>query len=162
MRSYHLQVLVGVALLGGCAGIPGAFKDPDLRLDRVVVRGVGPTGGALDLLVAVYNPNQFDLQGTKLQVGFDVEGSHVGDLEYASDFQMQKGDTTALTLPVRFAWSGLSAAVRAALGSGDLPYTLRGQLTVQTPFGPHQVPFTREGRAPLTRVAGLVPIPTGR
>ena len=124
----------------GCAGLPGNFKDPDLRLQRVIVRGVGLTGGTMDLIVGVYNPNSFDLHGTRLQVGFDVEGSHVGDVEYDDDFQVQKGDTTALTLPVRFNWNGLAGAVRTALGYGDLPYTLKGQLTVETPFGDAQDP----------------------
>jgi LEA14-like dessication related protein len=116
----------------------------------------------MDLVVGVYNPNKFDLNGTKLQVGLDVENSHVGDLEYDDDFQMQKGDTTALTLPIRFTWSGLAGATRSALAYGELPYKLAGQLTIQTPFGDRKVPFTREGRAPLTRAAGLVPIPTGQ
>jgi LEA14-like dessication related protein len=154
--------IFGAALLGGCAGLPGYLKDPDLHLDRVIVRGVGLTGGTMDLIVGVYNPNNFDLNGTKLQVGLDVENSHVGDLEYDDDFQMQKGDTTALTLPVRFDWNGLAGAARSALGYGELPYKLTGQLTIQTPFGDRKVPFTREGRAPLTRAAGLVPIPTGQ
>ncbi|HUR96082.1 MAG TPA: LEA type 2 family protein [Gemmatimonadales bacterium] len=155
-------VMLCAALFAGCAGLTGALKEPDLRLDRVILRGVGVTGGTMDLVVAVYNPNDFDLNGTRLQVGFDVENSHLGDLEYDTDFQVQRGDTTALTLPVRFSWSGMASAVRAALGYGDLPYTIKGQLTVDTPFGEHKVPFTREGRAPLTRAAGLVPIPTGQ
>jgi LEA14-like dessication related protein len=154
--------ILGAALVGGCAGLPGYFKDPDLHLDRVVMRGVGLTGGTMDLVVGVYNPNNFDLRGTKLQVGFDVEDSHVGDLEYDNEFQVQKGDTAKLTLPVRFNWSGLAGAARTALGYGDLPYKLKGQLTFQTPFGDRKVPFTHEGRAPLTRAAGLVPIPTGQ
>ena len=154
--------ILGAALLVGCAGLPGNFKDPDVNLRRAVVRGIGLTGGAMDLIVGVYNPNSFDLHGTKLQVGFDIEDSHVGDLEYASDFQVQKGDTTVLTLPVRFNWSGLAGAARAALGYGEIPYTLKGQLTVETPFGDRKVPFTHEGRAPLSRVGALVPIPTGQ
>ena len=70
---------------------------------------------------------------------------------------MQKGDTTALTLPLRFSWNGPGAArCRRALGSGELPYTLKGQLTIETPFGDRKLPFTREGRAPLSRVAASV------
>jgi LEA14-like dessication related protein len=150
------------ALLTGCAGLPGSFKDPDVNLQRAVVRGVGLTGGTMDLIIGVYNPNSFDLHGTKLQVGFDVQDSHVGDLEYASDFQVQQGDTTVLTLPVTFNWSGIAGAARAALGSGDIPYTLKGQLTIATPFGDRKVPFTRQGRTPLSRVGALVPIPSGQ
>jgi LEA14-like dessication related protein len=150
---------VGVA---GCAGLPIGLKDPDVHLDRVVVRGVGLTGGTMDLIVGVYNPNEFDLAGTKLQVGFDVEQSHVGDVTYDSKFQMQKGDTTTLTLPVQFTWNGLASAARTALNSGELPYTLKGQLSIETPVGEQSIPFTREGRAPLSRIAGAVAPGTGQ
>jgi LEA14-like dessication related protein len=153
--------ILGIALLAGCAGLQDLFKEPDLHLDRVVVRGLGVTGGTMDLVVGIYNPNQFALQGTRLQVGFDVEDSHVGDLEYNDDFQVQKGDTTQLTLPIRFDWSGLAGAARAALGYGEIPYTLKGQLTVATPIGERTVPFTRQGRAPLSRAAGVA-VPAGR
>lgn len=161
MRLRFTCGILGALLLAACAGLQANFKDPDVNLQRVVVRGVGLTGGAMDLIVGVYNPNSFDLHGTRLRVGFDVQDSHVGDLDYASDFQVQKGDTTVLTLPVRFNWSGLAGAARAALGYGDIPYTLKGQLTIGTPFGDRTVPFTRQGRAPLSRVGGLVPIPSG-
>ena len=161
----HLRITRGIlsaVLLAGCAGLPAFFKDPDLKLQRVVVRGVGLTGGTMDLIVSVYNPNSFDLHGTRLQVGLDVENSHVGDAEYASGFQVQKGDTTAITVPVQFNWNGLAGAVPSALGYGELPYKLTGQLTVATPFGDRKIPFTREGRAPLTRVGRVAPPPAGQ
>jgi hypothetical protein len=157
-----LGAVSGIVLLAACAGIGETFKTPEVQLDRVVLRGLNVTGGVLDLQLGVLNPNRFDLEGTKLQVGFDVQDSHVGDLEYRTEFQVQKGDTTALTLPLTFNWSGVSGAVRTALGQGALPYTLKGQLTLRTPFGPRVVPFTTEGRAPLTRLGGLIPIPAGQ
>ncbi|MEP6687306.1 MAG: LEA type 2 family protein [Gemmatimonadales bacterium] len=163
MQLRFALVILGGLLVVGCAGLPAYFKEPDLKLQRAVVRGVGLTGGTMDLVVGVYNPNSFDLHGTRLQVGLDVEGSHVGDVEYSSDFQVQKGDTTAVTLPVQFTWNGLTGAVRSALGYGELPYKLTGQLTVETPFGDRRIPFTREGRAPLSRVGRfVVPAPAGQ
>ena len=155
MRFGHVRWMLAITMLAGCAGLPVGLKDPELHLDRVVVRGVGLTGGTMDLIVSVYNPNQFDLAGTKLQLGFDVEDSHVGDLTYDDDFEVQNGDTTALSLPLQFTWNGLAAAARSAFGTGELPYTLRGQLTLQTPIGGHTVPFTHQGRVPLTRAAGV-------
>lgn len=156
-----LGMLGVVVVLGGCGGVGDNFKQPEVHLDRVILRGLGLTGGTMDLVVAVYNPNGFDLRGTRAQVGFDVEDSHVGDVEYTEDYEVQKGDTTTVMLPLRFNWVGVGGAVRTALGYGDLPYTLKGQLTLQTPFGRRVVPFTHTGRAPLTRAGGLVPIPTG-
>jgi len=158
----RLSALAGMLLLAGCAGIGETLKEPEIHLNRVVLKGVNLTGGVLDLELGVLNPNHFDLQGTRLQVGFDVQDSHVGDVEYRSEFQVLKGDTTAVTLPLRFNWSGVNAAVRSALGSGGLPYTMKGQLTLRTPIGPRVVPFTRQGRAPLTRLGARIPIPTGQ
>jgi LEA14-like dessication related protein len=150
---------LAVVALAGCAGVGDILKEPEIRLDRVIVRGIGLTGGTLDLVVGVHNPNSFDLRGTELRVGFDVEDSHVGDVAYREDFQLQRGDTTILTLPVRFEWTGVGSAVRAALGYGEIPYRMKGEVSLQTPFGRRSVPFSREGRAPLTRTGGGIPIP---
>lgn len=152
MNPRLLALSLAAAAAGlGCSGMPGTFLDPEVRLNEVVVRGVGLTGGSMDLVVAIYNPNGYSLRGTKLEVGFDVEGSHVGDITYSDEFQVQERDTTTVVLPLRFNWEGVSAAARAALGYGDIPYTMRGQATIRTSFGQHVVPFTRQGRAPLTR-----------
>lgn len=153
------RTAAGAAVLAGCAGVGEFFKDPELRLDHVVVRSVGLTGGTLDFVVDVHNPNSFDLRGTELRVGFDVEGSHLGDVDFQDDFAVQKGDTTRLTLPVRFAWAGVGSAVRAALGYGDIPYKMAGEVSLQTPFGRRAVPFSREGRAPLSRTGSGIRIP---
>jgi LEA14-like dessication related protein len=149
-----------VVSIGACAGIGDLFKEPDIQLERVVVRGVGLTGGNLDLIVKVDNPNNFNLQGTRLQLGFDVEGQHLGDITYDDDFTVSENGTTTITLPLKFGWAGVGSAVRAALGYGELPYKMKGQAELKTPWGRNVVvPFTREGRVPLTRSGGTIAIP---
>ena len=159
MRLAIAIATIGVAGLAGCAGMGDFFQDPELRLHHIVVRSVGLTGGTLDFVLDVHNPNSFDLRGTELRVGFDVEGSHLGDVDFQDDFAVQKGDTTRLTLPLRFEWAGVGSAVRAALGYGDIPYKMKGEVALQTPFGRRAVPFTREGRAPLSRTGSGIRIP---
>ena len=148
-----------LAGLGACSAISEIFREPDVRLERVVVRGVGMSGGSLDLIVNVENPNGFTLHGTKLEVGFDVEGQHLGDIAYDDDFSVNENGRTTLTLPLTFGWAGVGSAVRAALASGDLPYEMKGQVELRTPGGPKEVPFTREGRVALTRLARALSIP---
>jgi LEA14-like dessication related protein len=146
--AWTIAALVGIA----CAGLGNNFKEPNIQLDHAVVRGVGLAGGNLDLIVKVENPNNFTLHADKLEVGIDVEGSHLGDISYEDDFAVTQNGITTLTLPLRFGWFGVGSAVRAALGYGDLPYTMKGQATLQLPGGAHTVvSFTHEGRAPLTR-----------
>jgi len=159
MRRGAMAGWLGLLALAGCAGIGNYFQDPEIELDRVIVRGIGLTGGVLDLVVDVHNPNRFDLQGTQIRLGFDVEGAHVGDVDYRDEFAVQRGERTTLTLPVRFQWAGVGSAVRAALGYGDIPYTMKGEVSLDTPFGRRSVPFSREGRAPLTRAGGAIPVP---
>lgn len=150
---------LSATMLGACGpGIGGSiFRQPRLHLDRVIVRGVGISGGNLDLVVNVANPNGFNLRGTRLETGFDVEGSHVGTVTYDDDYLVPKGDSTIVTLPLRFEWKGVSRAFRSALQYGDIPYTMKGQATLDTPVGKQVVPFTLRGRAPLTRSGGALP-----
>jgi LEA14-like dessication related protein len=135
------------------------FKEPDIQLERVVVRGISLSGGNLDLIVKLDNPNSFTLQGTRLQVGFDVEGQHLGDITYDNDFAVTENGTTTITLPLQFGWAGVGSAVRAALSYGDLPYKMKGQAELKTPWGRKIVPFTHEGRVPLIRSGAAVAIP---
>jgi LEA14-like dessication related protein len=151
-----LALLISV---GACSAISEMFVEPDVQLERVEVRAIGITGGNLDLIVGVDNPNSFSLQGTRLDVGFDVEGQHLGDIAYYDDFSVTEKGRTTLTLPMAFGWAGVGSAVRAALGSGDLPYEMKGQVELQTPLGRKKVPFTREGRVALTRLARALAIP---
>src|SRR6185295_47441 len=73
LRPVRRGGILAALLLGGCAGLQDLFKEPDVHLQRVVVQSVGLTGGTLNLIVGVYNPNPFDVQGTKLNLGLDVE-----------------------------------------------------------------------------------------
>lgn len=156
MQLHTLRRILPAVLLGtlgaGCAGGLGSnFKNPDFNLQQVVVRGAGLQGGALDLVVRVDNPNNIQLRGTKLELGFDVETSHVGDISYDNEFDLPGNGSTTVTLPIRFTWSGVGGAFRSVLGYGDIPYKMKGQATLQLGGGKVVVPFTREGRAPLTR-----------
>ena len=153
--------LLLAAALAACAAVSNALEEPDVKLERVVVREVGVRGGELELQLSLDNPNPFDLRGTEIALGFDVEGSHVGNVRYADDFNLVSGGRTGLTLPLSFEWAGVGSALKAALSTGEIPYDMKGQLTIQTPWGAQSVPFTREGRVPLSRV-GALPAATSR
>lgn len=164
MKLAPARVLLPVLLAGSvaCTALQHYFQEPDVRLERVVVRSVGLTGGNLDLVVAVYNPNRFALRGTELRVGFDVEDSHVGDVTYRDEFTVQQGDTTQVTLPLRFEWTGVGGALRSALERGEVPYTMNGEALLETPIGARTVGFSRSGRVPLTRTSSGTAAPGGR
>ena len=127
MRTLALRWVALATLLGACAtlGVP-QFKDPDIQLNAIVVRGLGVTGGTMDLMLDVTNPNSFDLKGTRLQLGLDVEGTHFGDVELNDAFNLPKGVKTAVIVPMTFNWAGVGAAARSALSYGTVKYEIKG------------------------------------
>ena len=146
------------ALLAGCAGLAGHFQGSRSSASTASSCAAwGSRVATLDLIVSVYNPNDFDLHGTRLQVGFDVEESHLGDIDYDRRFRScQKGDTTTLTLPLRFNWAGLGGAARDGARLRRAAVHDEGPADGRDPLRrPHRSPFTHEGRAPLSRVGGV-------
>lgn len=76
-----------VLILAGaaCSSLGLNFREPDIQLDHAVV----------------------------LQVGFDVEGSHLGDITYDNDFTVSENGTTTTT-SVSFTHEGRAPLTRAS------------------------------------------------
>jgi hypothetical protein len=143
-------------LLAGCGG-PGRVDPADLIQPRVnlrslAVRNVGLTGGTLEVGLAFYNPNRLTLNGSALRAGLDVEGTRFGDVALAGPFSLEKSDTTVVTVPLAFSWSGVGSAARSVLNSGAVNYGIDGRFTLRLPAGAElEIPFTGQGSIPLLR-----------
>jgi LEA14-like dessication related protein len=140
--------VIGAAfmLLSGCASLGmSKFQDPDIKLMGVQVRSLGLTGGTVDLYLDVMNPNRFDLRGTELKLGLDVEKTHFGDVDFKDPFTLPQNQTITVVVPLSFEWAGVGQAARSAMSYGTVNYTLNGTASLQTPFGTQAVPFTRSG-----------------
>ena len=141
---------VALLLLGGCASITRSqFIMPELALNQVVVKNVGVLGGSVDLVLDIRNPNRYDLHGTAMNLALDVEGSHLGDVDFSRSFTLVGDSVTRLTVPMTFEWAGVGAAARAALNYGEVKYKLTGRSTMQTPFGMERIPVSLEGTVPI-------------
>jgi LEA14-like dessication related protein len=121
-------------------------------LKDVRLRGVGITGGQLDVDLAVFNPNHYRLDATKLTYTVNMAGDsvHIADGEYASHFTVNEGDTAKVTLPVSFTYAGLGAAGRSLLNTGAVNYHVSGNLTVGSPVGSFNIPYSQTGRFTTT------------
>src|SRR5438128_10937946 len=81
-RIPHLASRISLAALASlsCATLGRlAFTEPDVSLQEIAVTGIGLTGGTFDLVFDVYNPNDYRIRSTRLEVGIDLEGTHFGD-----------------------------------------------------------------------------------
>jgi LEA14-like dessication related protein len=146
-----------IAVTGACSAIGRqAFQQPVVNLKDVQVQGVGLTGGNLAVKLNVFNPNGYRLDATRLRynltVGDNSNAAQLAEGVLDSQFTVQSGDSTTVTIPVAFTYAGIGAAGRQLLNSGAVPYRVNGDVTVGTVIGSFTVPYSSSGR--FTAFAG--------
>lgn len=157
MRNFGVAVAASAIMAGvGCSTLGhAAFKDPVVHLRDVRVRGVGLTGGSLDVLLSVYNPNHYRLDATRLTYKVNLAGDSImlanGALD--SKFTVNENDSTVVTVPVSFTYAGIGVAGRSLLNTGAVDYHVLGDVTVGSPVGNFTVPYTATGRFTTTGAA---------
>jgi LEA14-like dessication related protein len=157
MRKLALAVVVSAAVASaGCSTLGrAAFKQPVVTLKQVQLRGVGLTGGSLDVTLAVQNPNHFRLDATRLTYRVMMGGDSLTVASGAMDklFTVQEGQTSDVVIPVNFTYSGLGAAGRSLLNTGAVDYHVIGDVTVGSPVGNFTVPYQSSGRFTTTSIS---------
>src|SRR6266508_3642063 len=140
-----LALLAGVAT--ACATLRNAlnFESPQIELQEINVTGMGLSGGTLDLVFDVYNPNQYRLRSTRLEVGLDLENTHFGDALIDKPLDLSPQNHSQVVMPVRFEWSGVGAAARGLLTRQALQYGITGAVLLDTPLGDKRVQLRSSG-----------------
>ena len=148
MRGNRIVMAAGTVLaLSACATLGrGVFQEPIVNFKNVSVRGLGLTGGTVDVYLSVYNPNGFRLDATRLTYDLLVGENRLGTGALDSRFTVQDNDSTEVRIPVDFSYAGIGSAARQMLQSGSVPYTVRGDVTVATPLGNFTRPYSGTGR----------------
>jgi LEA14-like dessication related protein len=153
-RRPGVHLLVAVALLTACATLRQAlnFQEPQIQLQEINVTGMGLTGGTLDLIFDVYNPNDYRLRSTRLEVGLDLEGTHFGDALIDKPLDLSPTNHSRVVMPVRFEWAGVGAAARGILTGQALRYGITGAVLLDTPLGDKRVQLRSSGNVPLKKL----------
>jgi LEA14-like dessication related protein len=148
MRKLVVLAAAAVSLAGaaGCASLGrSAFKEPAVSFKEMRVNGLGLTGGSLDLLLNVYNPNGYKLDATRFTYNLMVDSVNFGSGAIDQKFTVQSGDSTTVRLPLSFTYAGIGSAGRSLLNTGTVNYTVTGDITVGTPLGNFTRPYTQRG-----------------
>lgn len=149
MRKLLLAAtLVVTAATAACSSIAKAtFAQPRVEFKDVRVNGLGLTGGSLDIVLGIHNPNEFQLDATRLDytllVGSDSLKFGEGSLD--SKFVVNERDSTTVRLPLSFTYAGIGEAGRQLLNTGTVNYTVRGNLVVTTLAGNFTIPYRQTG-----------------
>ena len=135
-----------------CASVGRAvFREPVVTYKDAVITGLGLAGGNLEVVLSIYNPNSFRLDGTGLTYRIAVDSVPFGNGTLSDRFSVQEGDSTTVRLPLSFSYSGVGQAGRQLIQTGSVNYTVSGDITVGTPIGSFTRPYSGRGRLTTIR-----------
>jgi LEA14-like dessication related protein len=149
MRRLMLGAAVAATVASaGCSALgKQAFQQPVVQLKDVAVQGMGLTGGSLAVKLNVYNPNGYRLDATRLTYNVNIgDNINLANGILDQNFTVQSGDSSIITIPVSFTYSGIGAAGRQLLNTGGVDYRVNGDVTVGTVVGNFTVPYSSSGR----------------
>lgn len=145
-RVARAMVAVAVAMAAGCGPIARlAYQNPVVTVRDVRVHDIGLTGGTVDVILSVYNPNRFALDASRITYSLMVDSVPFGSGASASRFVVQRQDSLDVPLPLTFTWTGVGAAGRSLLATGTVPYHVTGDITVGSAVGTFTLPYDRSG-----------------
>jgi LEA14-like dessication related protein len=124
----------------------GSFREPVVTFQDAKVTGLGLSGGSIELVLSVYNPNRFRLDGTRLTYRLMVDSVPFGDGALTQHFTVSERDSSKIRLPFSFTYAGVGAAGRQLLQTGSVQYRVMGDITVSTPIGSYTRPYDQTGR----------------
>ena len=146
-RVAVVAVLLVSATLAGCATAAQAvFTQPGVTFRGIGVRGVGLDGAEFDVMLSIYNPNSYSLGASALRYELLVDSVQIGAGQLDSAFSVAGRDTAVLHLPVRVGFRAVQAIGPRLLQAGEIPYRLRGDVSLKTFVGTFQRAFNEGGR----------------
>ena len=137
-------LLVGTA---GCARLARqAFQNPVVELKDVRVKGIGLQGGSLDVVLEVYNPNDYRIDARHVTYTVFADSLQVATGEVTKMVTLENRKASTVVLPVTFSMKELTQAAGILLQRGSVDYTVQGDFTLATPFGSLTRPYKSKGR----------------
>lgn len=148
MRRWMLGLaLVAVAVVSGCATLARqAFANPVVTVKDVRVKGIGMQGGSLDLILDVYNPNEYRLDASRITYQLWVDSSQIATGEIEKLVTLTDKGNSEIVVPVNFTFASVQRALVHYAQRGSVDYRVTGDFTMKTPFGSVTRPYTGAGR----------------
>lgn len=138
------------AALAACAAFRQLqFERPQVAFDTLEIVGFDIDGVSVVLWLEVTNPNDYDIQTTRIEAALELETTHFGSALWEDAVVLAAGSRTTVRIPAEFTWEGLGAGARALLERGSLAYQLETSLSLDTAFGRRNVKLTNRGEVPV-------------
>lgn len=142
----------GRGLLGACAAAAvvactplglWVYDDPGLEVSRVRVDH-DASSGPLVVGLAVWNPNDYDVSTSRLELELKLDDVPVGRFSRDSVVAVPTAGLANLALPLTVPKGAARQRIRT-LSAGTHRIAVQGRATFSTPFGPRKVRFAHQG-----------------
>jgi LEA14-like dessication related protein len=150
-RSAFPRRLLALAVLGlslyGCKSLARqVFAQPVVEVKDVKVRSVGLQGGSLDVILDVYNPNEYRLDATGITYRVWVDSNEVATGQLEKLLTLSEKGRSEVVVPVDFTFAALQKAMQGLTRRGYVDYRVAGEFSMVTPFGKITRPYSGTGR----------------
>lgn len=158
-----------LALTAACGGSsapgpyvpPVPFDEPIVAMRDVRLAGAGLTGGSMDIVISVYNPNDYSVQTPRLSYYLLVDTTRVATGSYDALLELAPRDSAEVRIPATFSYVSMRNAGRSAASVGTVNYRMVGRISVGTPYGRLSAPYDHAGRfaplnIPMSKLGGLL------
>ncbi|UCF20880.1 MAG: LEA type 2 family protein [Gemmatimonadota bacterium] len=126
------------------------FEKPALELEALEIASFGLSDVSLVLWLDVYNPNDYEIRTTRVEVALDLEETHFGSALLEQSVRLPAASHTSVRVPAKFTWEGVGAGARALLERGAVTYSLETKLRVDTSVGGRTLSFRNRGEVPIS------------
>ena len=108
-------------------------------------------GVEMELMLAVTNPNSFNLRVTGYKYNVVVSDLSLLSEEKHESIEFKGNATTEISLPVKITFHDLLEIVKRIPDPEHVPYRFTAEFDLGTPFGGYTVPVTKNGSFALPR-----------
>jgi LEA14-like dessication related protein len=155
-RSARVAAVALLSTLAGCAALEGILRQGIVR-PEVSVLSATPTSADVDGLgfaveLRIQNPNSVGLRVAGLTWQLETDGGRLasGDAPGGLTLPANGAATSRVTARVRFA--DMANLVKAGEGREKVAFRVAGKVTVETPIGPIDVPWSFAGDLPVPQL----------
>ncbi|KAH7296552.1 hypothetical protein KP509_26G027600 [Ceratopteris richardii] len=146
-----VELLIDVPIIGRISlplekkgEIPVPYK-PDVDLDKIEFDRLSLEETTASLHLKVENKNKFDLGVNTLEYSFTLGDDNIANATLSESTKIGQCGEGILEVPITFRPKDLGSAVWDIVRGRGAGYSMKGKLEVDTPFGPMNIPFSKEG-----------------
>jgi LEA14-like dessication related protein len=156
-RSIRAAALaLSLAALPGCAGLEaflaGQFQKPQVSVLSVTPTAADFDGVGVEVELRVQNPNAIGVRVAGFAWQLDVDGARVAAGDAPGGLSLPANGAATSRLTARFRFADLAALAKRVAGSETVQVHVAGRVTVESPLGPIELPWSVSKEVPVPRL----------